>query len=73
MGPRVLLRHICGYSVCLCPIKRTPDLYGLKDLNNFALQINGFVDVTKMVHITLTRLVSYLGPLNSTGVYRGIN
>ena len=24
-----LRRHIWGYSVCLCPIKRTPGLYGL--------------------------------------------
>ena len=29
MRRRVLQRHICGYSVCLCPIKRTPGLYGL--------------------------------------------
>ena len=28
-GHRVLRRHIGGYSVCLCPIKRTPGLYGL--------------------------------------------
>ena len=26
MGRRVLRRHIWGYSVCLCPIKRTPGL-----------------------------------------------
>ena len=26
MGRRVLLRHIWGYSVCLCPIKGTPGL-----------------------------------------------
>ena len=30
MGRRVLRRHIWGYSVCLCPIKRTQGLYGLK-------------------------------------------
>ena len=24
-----LRRHILGYSVCLCPIKRTSGLYGL--------------------------------------------
>ena len=29
MGRRVLRCHILGYSVCLCPIKRTPGLYGL--------------------------------------------
>ena len=29
MGRRVLRRHICDYSVCLCPIQRTPGLYGL--------------------------------------------
>ena len=31
--------HIWGYSVCLCPIKRTPGLYGLtkSDLNEFAV------------------------------------
>ena len=27
-----LRRHIWGYSVCLCPIKRTPGLYGLTAL-----------------------------------------
>ena len=27
---RVLRRHIWGYSVCLCPVKRTPDFYGLR-------------------------------------------
>ena len=32
MGRRVLRHHIWGYSVCLCPIKRMPDLYGLKGL-----------------------------------------
>ena len=25
-----LRRYISGYSVCLCPIKRTPGLYGLR-------------------------------------------
>ena len=30
MMRRVLRRHIWGYSVCLCPIKRTPDLYGFR-------------------------------------------
>ena len=29
MGRRVLWRHTWGYSICLCPIKRTPGLYGL--------------------------------------------
>ena len=29
MELRVLRRHILGYSVCLCPIKRSPGLYGL--------------------------------------------
>ena len=29
MGRRVLRRHIWGYSVGLCPIKRTPGLYRL--------------------------------------------
>ena len=29
MGRRVLRRYIWGYSVCLCPIKRTQGLYGL--------------------------------------------
>ena len=29
MGCRVLRHHNWGYSVCLCPIKRTPVLYGL--------------------------------------------
>ena len=29
MGRRALRRLIWGYSVCLCPIKRTPGLYGL--------------------------------------------
>ena len=24
MGRRVLWRHIWGYSICLCPVKRTP-------------------------------------------------
>ena len=28
-SPRVLRRHICGDTVCLCPIKRTPGLNGL--------------------------------------------
>ena len=28
MGCRVLRPHIWGYSVCQCPIKRTPGLYG---------------------------------------------
>ena len=27
MGSRIMRRHIWGYSVCLCPIKRTPGLY----------------------------------------------
>ena len=31
MGRRVLLRHIWGYSVCLCSIKGTP---GLNELSN---------------------------------------
>ena len=30
MGRRVLRRHIWGYTVCLCPIKRTPGLNELK-------------------------------------------
>ena len=30
MGRRVLRRHIWGYSVCQCPIKRTP--WGLNEL-----------------------------------------
>ena len=30
MGRRVLRRHIWGYYVCLCPIKRTPGVYELK-------------------------------------------
>ena len=30
MGRRVLRRHICGYAVCLCPIKGTPGLYKLR-------------------------------------------
>ena len=34
MGRCVLRRRIWGYSVCLCPIKRTPSLYGLKAVNN---------------------------------------
>ena len=29
MGRRVCRRHILGYSVCLCPIKRTSGLYEL--------------------------------------------
>ena len=29
MGCSDLRRHIWGYSVCLCPIKRMPGLYGL--------------------------------------------
>ena len=29
MGRCVLRRHIWGYSVCHCPIKRMPGLYGL--------------------------------------------
>ena len=29
MGRRVLRRHIWGYSVCLCPLKSSPGLYGL--------------------------------------------
>ena len=33
MGRRVLRRHIWGYSVCLCPIKRTSGLYGLYGLD----------------------------------------
>ena len=32
--PTVLRRHIGGYSVCLCPIKRAPSLYGLKQHRN---------------------------------------
>ena len=30
MVGRVLRRHIWSYSVCLCPIKRTLGLYGLR-------------------------------------------
>ena len=30
MGRHVLRRHNWGYSVCLCPIKRAPGLYGLR-------------------------------------------
>ena len=30
LGSPVLWRPIRGYSVYLCPIKRTPGLYGLK-------------------------------------------
>ena len=30
MGRRVLRLHIWGYSVCLCPIKRRPGLYGTR-------------------------------------------
>ena len=30
MRVRVLRRHILGYSVCLCPIKRTPGFHELK-------------------------------------------
>ena len=29
MGRRILRRHICCYSVCICPIKRTPGIYEL--------------------------------------------
>ena len=36
MGRRVLRRYIWGYSVCLCPIKRTPGLYGLAADNKLA-------------------------------------
>ena len=35
MGRRVLRRHFWGYSVCLCPIKRTPGLYGLSAFGLF--------------------------------------
>ena len=28
-------RHICGYSVCLCPIKRTPGLYKFALIHSF--------------------------------------
>ena len=29
MGRHILRRHIRGYSDCICPIKRTPNLYEL--------------------------------------------
>ena len=32
MGHGVLRRHIWGYTVCLCPIKRTPGLYELNPI-----------------------------------------
>ena len=38
MGRRVLRRLIWGYSVCLCPIKRTSGLYGLKPHININAQ-----------------------------------
>ena len=37
MGRRVLRRHIWGYSVCLCPIKGTSGLYGLKAVSSSLL------------------------------------
>ena len=39
MGRRVLRRHTWGYSVCLCPIKRTPGLYGLTDVKKISTKI----------------------------------
>ena len=33
MGRSILRRHIWGYSVCLCIIKRMPSLYWFKFVN----------------------------------------
>ena len=39
MGRRVLRRLISGYSVCLCPIKRTLGFHGLSDDKNANAQV----------------------------------
>ena len=39
MGRRILWRPIWGYFVCLCPIKRTPGLYGLTSNQAFMSRV----------------------------------
>lgn len=50
MGRHVLRRHILGYSVCLCPIKRMAGLYGLKSISQ-KISIN---DETQIKHVSKT-------------------
>ena len=64
MGRHILQRHIWGYSVCLCPIKRTPGLYGLIiiDLMRVSLPARSvFVICQYMVKWALSKVGLKLG------------
>ena len=54
MGRRVLRRHIWGYSVCLCPIKRTS---GLNELNQ---QFNSYYWHMPLLLVNLTVIIGYI-------------
>ena len=46
-------RHIWGYAVCLCPTKRMPGLYELKELtSNLVVYINGIFTSLKFQNVT---------------------
>ena len=72
MGRRVLRSSIWGYSVCLCPIKRTPGLYGL---NTVDLQISTKpklvqIDISSVEYVSEPMIISefseYLGKVKYT-------
>ena len=40
----VMWRHICGYAVCICLVKRTPGLHGLST-SVHSLKHSGVIDM----------------------------
>ena len=50
MRRQVFQRHIWGYSVCQCPIKRIPGLYGLK---YFSVKFCAFVSFFSFMFVTV--------------------
>ena len=64
MGRRVLRRHIWGYFVCLCPIKRTPGVYGLRFSLIIGLQESG-------LNLTDKNFIKYISSVLLAGVSGG--
>ena len=60
MGRRVLRRHIWGYSVCLCPIKRTPVLNELSTEPIVKIEAyylyRQFIDIIMLIFMTMRLL-----------------
>ena len=65
LGHGILRHHIWGYSVCLCPIKKTPSLYGLSRSKMKGTQLNEMelVYCCLFLHGFVQILISIIGIL----------